>query len=37
MIAKYTDYGLIMNVRGVKNSQSQATICNGLMFFWQKT
>jgi hypothetical protein len=30
--AKYTDYGLIMNPRQAKGGQSQATICNSLMF-----
>ncbi len=31
--AKYADYGLTMNARQAKGGQSQATICDGLMFF----
>jgi hypothetical protein len=33
MTAKYTDYALMMNARQAKGGQSQATICNGLMYF----
>jgi hypothetical protein len=31
--AKYADYGLMMNAKQAKGGQSQATMCNGLIFF----
>ncbi len=33
MTAKYADYSLMMSARQAKGDQSQAAICNGLIFF----